>query len=217
LVKKTTDKLEITYQKQKIDFSSDFVMAKYSELIQKETGIDIDTDNTFEKLSVSVKKADIRFENQNIKVWSELVDELFKKVARPNIIQPTFVVDYPIATTPLAKAKSDNPSYAQRFQLIVAGGFELVNAYSELNDPIEQEKRFRDQMIMKESGWQEAQELDENFIEALKYGMPPTAGWGMGIDRLVMILTDQHSIKEVIPFPTLKPVQTPKPKNSLTS
>ncbi|MEX2361658.1 MAG: amino acid--tRNA ligase-related protein, partial [Patescibacteria group bacterium] len=101
----------------------------------------------------------------------------------------------------------DNPELAERFQLIAAGGFELVNAYTELNDPVDQEGRFREQMKMKQAGWEEAQLLDENFVEALKFGLPPTAGWGMGIERLVMILTDQHSIKEVIAFPTLRPLK----------
>jgi len=210
LVKKVTGSLKISYQKQEVDFSGDFTVERYSELIEKETGLNIDRLDTFAKLKTAVKEKKITFENQDIKVWSELVDELFKKVVRPKIVQPTFVIDYPISTTPLAKTKTDNPQYAQRFQLILAGGFELINAYSELNDPIEQEERFREQMKMKKEGWAEAQVLDENYIEALKYGMPPTAGWGLGIDRLVMILTDQYSIKEVIPFPTLRPINGKK-------
>ncbi len=205
VVKKVCGSLTITYQGQKLDFSQDFAVKKYAEIIKEDTGIDIVKANDFDKLSAAVKKAQIKFENQNIKVWSELVDELFKKVYRPKIVQPTFVIDYPLVTTPLAKRHRDNPELAERFQLIAAGGFELVNAYTELNDPIDQEGRFREQMKMKEAGWEEAQMLDENFVEALKFGMPPTAGWGMGIERLVMILTNQSSIKEVIPFPTLRP------------
>ncbi len=207
LVKKVHGSLKITYQNQKIDFSGDFNTVKYADLIKKDTGIDIAKENDFDKLNAAVKKAKITFDNQNIKVWSEMVDELFKKVSRPKIVQPTFVVDYPLVTTPLAKKHRDNPELAERFQLIVAGGFELVNAYTELNDPVDQENRFREQLKMKQQGWEEAQMLDENFVEALKFGMPPTAGWGMGIERLVMVLTNQHSIKEVIPFPTLRPIK----------
>ena len=207
IVKKVTGSLALTYQKHQLDFSKKFIVKKYSEIIREDTGIDIKKENTFTGLEKAVKEANITFEGQKIKVWSELVDELFKKVSRPKIVQPTFVIDYPRVTTPLAKKHRDNPELAERFQLIVAGGFELVNAYTELNDPIDQENRFKEQMEMRDQGWEEAQMFDENFIEALKFGMPPTSGWGMGIERLVMILTNQHSIKEVIPFPTLRPLK----------
>jgi lysyl-tRNA synthetase class 2 len=209
LVQKTHGSLKITYQKQAIDFAGSFTVVAYADLIKQETGIDIAKETTFEQLSTAVTEKKITFEGQKISVWSELVDELFKKVCRPKIVQPTFVVDYPVATAPLAKKSAQNPNIAEKFQLILAGGYELINAYTELNDPVDQEDRFKQQVNMRESGWDEAQMLDENYIEALKYGMPPTAGWGMGIDRLVMILTDQHSIKEVIPFPTLRPEQKP--------
>jgi len=208
LVKKAHGKLELTYQKQKIDFSSPFTVTPYAELLAQETGIDITQESTFQQLSAAVKAKNITFEGQNISVWSELVDELFKKVCRPKIVQPTFVIDYPIATKPLAKRSAQNPNIAESFQLILAGGYELVNAYTELNDPVDQEARFKEQVQMRSAGWDEAQMLDENYVEALKFGMPPTAGWGMGIDRLVMILTDQYSIKEVIPFPTLRPLNS---------
>lgn len=210
LVEATNGSLTIDYQGHKLNFAGDFPVRKYHDLISEETGIDITKENTFEKLSAAVKKQKITFENQQITVWSELVDELFKKTCRPKIIQPTFVIDYPISTAPLAKRYAENPDIAQKFQLIMAGGFEIVNAYSELNDPIDQEMRFKEQMEMRDDGWDEAQMLDENYIEALKFGMPPTAGWGMGIDRITMILTDQSSIKEVIPFPTLRPLADKK-------
>lgn len=209
LVQKTHGSLKITYQKQPIDFTGSFTVVAYADLIKQEAGIDIAKEATFEQLSTAVKEKNITFEGQKISVWSELVDELFKKVCRPKIVQPTFVIDYPVATAPLAKKSAQNPNIAEKFQLILAGGYELINAYTELNDPIDQEDRFKQQVKMRDAGWDEAQMLDENYIEALKYGMPPTAGWGMGIDRLVMILTDQHSIKEVIPFPTLRPEHKP--------
>lgn len=206
IVKIAHGSLNINYQNQKLDFSGNFTVKKYHDLIKEETGIDIATEDTFAKLDVAVKAKKISFEGQKIKVWNELVDELFKKVVRPKIIDPTFVIDYPLILQPLAKQSESNPHIAEQFQLIAAGGFELVKAYSELNDPLDQEARFKEQAKMKAAGWDEAQVMDENYIEALKYGMPPTAGWGMGIDRLTMILTNQHSIKEVIPFPTLRPL-----------
>lgn len=205
VVQKVCGSLKVKYQGQTIDFSGDFAVKKYAEIVRDDTGIDIEKLTEFKDLKKAVDDKGIRFENQQIKVWSELVDELFKKVSRDKIVAPTFVIDYPIALQPLAKRHRENPELAEQFQLIAAGGFELVKAYSELNDPIDQEQRFREQMKMREAGWEEAQMLDENFIEALKFGMPPTAGWGLGIERLVMLLTDQHSIKEVIPFPTLRP------------
>lgn len=205
LVKKVTGSLKITYQGQEIDFGGEIPTKKYTDVIKTDCGIDIAREDTFEKLQKAVAGKKITFEGQDIKVWSELVDELFKKVSRPKIIQPTFVIDYPIALQPLAKQGRDDETIAEQFQLIAAGGFELLKAYSELNDPIDQERRFREQMKLGEKGWDEAMTLDENYIEALKFGMPPTSGWGMGIERMVMLLTDQHSIKEVIPFPTLRP------------
>jgi len=211
LVKKVHGSLKIKYQGQTIDFSGDFPVKKYADIVKEDTGIDLEENNTFAKLKAAVDKAGITFEGQKITVWSELVDELFKKVSRPNIVQPIFVIDHPIETTPLAKRGRDNPNIAERFQLVCCGGFELTNAYTELNDPIDQELRFREQMKLAESGWEEAQVLDENFIEALKFGMPPTTGWAIGIERIVMVLTDQHSIKEVIPFPTLRPLKDAKP------
>jgi len=205
VVKKVCGSLTVEYQGEKLNFGGEIPIKKYTDLIKEACGIDISQADTFAKLQTEVKKQKVTFENQKIVVWSELVDELFKKVARPKIIQPTFVIDYPIALQPLAKKHRDNPELAEQFQLIAGGGFELLKAYSELNDPLDQEERFRQQLQLRQIGWEEAQSLDENFIEALKFGMPPTSGWGMGIERFVMLLTNQHSIKEVIAFPTLRP------------
>lgn len=130
-------------------------------------------------------------------------DEVFKKIVRPNLINPTFVINHPKAISPLAKTNKKDPDLADRFQLIMAG-VELVNAFSELNDPIDQRERLEEQERLFRAGDQEASRFDEDFIEALEYGMPPAAGMGIGIDRLAAILTNSHSIKEVIAFPTLK-------------
>lgn len=207
LVKKVCGKLTVIYQDAELDFSTDFAIKKYVDVIAEDTGLNILELDTFDKLHKAVQAKGITFAGQKITVWSELVDELFKKVSRPKIVQPTFIIDYPVALQPLAKKHRDDPRLAEQFQLILGGGFELVKAYSELNDPLDQEARFKEQVQMGEQGWDEAQMLDDNYIEALKFGMPPTAGWGLGIERLTMLLTNQHSIKEVIPFPTLRPIK----------
>ena len=132
-----------------------------------------------------------------------LADELFKKVIRPKLVKPIFVHDYPEEMLPLAK-KLDNPAYVGAFQFY-AGGLELIKAFSELNDPLDQRERFNKQENKRAKGDEEAQRMDDDFIEALEYGMPPAAGWGLGIDRLVALLTDSHSIREVILFPLMRP------------
>jgi lysyl-tRNA synthetase class 2 len=137
-------------------------------------------------------------------IKSEDLDEIFKKEARPKIIKPTFVTHYPKSISPLAKSCPDNPELTERFQLIV-GGMEIVNGFSELNDPLEQRKRMEEQEKMYRRGDEEASRLDEDFLEALEYGMPPAAGLGIGIDRLAALITKSRNIKEVIIFPTLKP------------
>ncbi|HEX6745947.1 MAG TPA: lysine--tRNA ligase [Longimicrobium sp.] len=134
----------------------------------------------------------------------KLIDELFGELVEPKLIQPTFITDYPREMSPLAKPKRGNPELTERFELIVAGK-ELCNAYSELNDPIDQRGRFEAQLRLREQGDDEAQQLDEDFLRALEYGMPPTGGFGMGVDRLCMILSGQPSIRDVILFPTMRP------------
>ena len=133
-----------------------------------------------------------------------MLAQLFENVVEDQLIQPTIVYDYPAETSPLAKTRDDDASIAERFELFIAG-IEIANAYSELNDPEEQRRRFEDQLKKRAAGDQEAHAMDDDYIRALSYGMPPTAGEGIGIDRLTMILTDSHSIREVILFPHLRP------------
>ncbi len=163
-----------------IDFEKPFAVKKYADIITEETG----TKNPF---SLPPKE----------------LDEMFKKI-RPNIIKPTFVIDYPVDMLPLTKRKDGEEGVVDAFQLY-AGGIELVKAFSELNDPLDQRDRFEKQEKNKKAGDREAQVLDEDFLEAMEYGIPPAGGVGIGIDRLVMLLTNVSNIKEVILFPTLKP------------
>jgi lysyl-tRNA synthetase class 2 len=136
-------------------------------------------------------------------VWPRIVDELLKQFVRPKLIQPTLLIDYPVALSPLAKRKPDDPTHAERFQPYV-GGLELGNAFTELNDPVDQLARFVDQQHDRAAGDEEAMPIDEDYVNALMYGMPPTGGVGIGIDRLIVLLTDQQSLRDVILFPAMR-------------
>ncbi|MCS6889970.1 MAG: lysine--tRNA ligase, partial [Chloroflexus sp.] len=136
--------------------------------------------------------------------WGKQVDELFSVYVQPELIQPTFVLDYPVALSPLAKRRPDQPLLVERFEPVVAG-MEIGNAFTELNDPLDQEQRFIEQGRAYDAGDDEAQQMDVDFLNALMYGMPPTGGLGIGVDRTVMLFTDQPNIREVILFPHLRP------------
>jgi lysyl-tRNA synthetase class 2 len=164
-------------------------------------GNTIDFAKPFERLPM--KDAVLRFK-PDAEVTDENMLELFERFAEEKLIQPTFIVDYPKSISPLSKASPENPAIAERFELFI-GGIERANGFSELNDPKEQYERFVDQMKERESGDAEAMILDEDYIKALSYGMPPAAGIGIGIDRIVMLLTNQHTIRDVILFPHMRP------------
>lgn len=202
LIPKITGKgMRIKFGQTDIDFSAPFARLTFREAIKDCAGIDIEDYPDRDNLAKAVKKLDVKIEKHFDR--GKILDELFKDFVRPKMIQPTFIIDHPIELSPLAKKKIDNSKYVERFQLL-AGNNELINAFSELNDPIDQEERFKEQTKMKKAGDEEAHPYDEDFIMALKHGMPPTAGFGMGIDRLIALLTDSPNLKEVILFPTLK-------------
>jgi lysyl-tRNA synthetase class 2 len=189
--------MEIEYQKNKINFTAPFKRISLTDLILENFMVDIKK-ATPESLKKVFEKAGQKPDEDLPKC--KLIDELFKSI-RSKIIQPTFVTNHPLEMSPLAKRSESDPDQADRFQLVV-GGMELINAYSELNDPQEQAQRMKEQE--QQRGEQEIQRFDQDFIEALEYGMPPAAGFGLGVDRLVMLLTDAPTAKEVILFPEMR-------------
>jgi lysyl-tRNA synthetase class 2 len=193
--------LQITYDGNEIDLTPPWSRIPLRQAIKEKTGIDYREHPEAESLYHAIREIDGDVEPKA--TWSKLVDSLLKKHVRPKLIQPTFLIDYPIEISPLAKKKPDDPSTVERFQGYI-GGMEVCNAFTELNDPIDQRERFLAQVRAFEAGDEEAHQMDEDFINALSYGMPPTGGWGMGVDRLVMLFTDQPSIRDVILFPHLR-------------
>lgn len=194
----------ITYQEKEIIFKRPFKRLSFRNALIKYAKLDIekypDQASLYKKARAMGLK-DITARDGRGKIC----DELYKEFVRKHLVQPTFIIDHPVELSPLAKQKAKDPRYVERFQLVLGEGLEMCNAFSELNDPKEQRARFEDQQKLREKGDEEAQQVDEDFIEALSHGMPPTVGFGMGIDRLVSLLTDQRNIKEVILFPTLRP------------
>jgi lysyl-tRNA synthetase class 2 len=142
--------------------------------------------------------------------YGKAIAELFELLAEPHLIQPTIIYDFPLAVSPLSKKKPDEPDWVERFEFYI-GGFEVGNAFSELNDPEDQRQRFLDQLDQKEKGDDEAHQMDEDYVRALGYGLPPTAGEGIGIDRLTMLLTNSKSIRDVILFPLMRPITKQQP------
>lgn len=186
---------------QTIDFKAPYERLPMLEAIEKHTGIDVSGMDE-PALRAVCKKMHIEVDHSMGK--GKLIDEIFTEKVEDNLIQPTYITDYPIEMTPLAKKHRSKEGLVERFELFV-NGKEIANAYSELNDPIDQRERFEEQLRLAERGDEEAMALDEDFLRALEYGMPPTSGLGIGIDRLAMLLTNQNSIQEVLFFPQMKP------------
>lgn len=204
LVKEINKDYKIKLGDKTINFKPPFKKVKFRDLVLKQSGIDIDKNRDFESLKKTIIKKNIQDINlKDAQHYGALMDELYKKICRPNIIQPTFLTHYPVEMIPLAKRNEKDPTKINSFQLLVKGA-ELVKAYDELNDPQDQRQRLEEQQKFLKKGDESAMPLDEDFLEALEVGLPPTAGYGLGIDRLIMTLTGNESIKEVIFFPFMK-------------
>ena len=202
IIKKINKKPSFKFNGQKINFIKNIPSVAFWSVLERHAMIISPEKLSRDDMALKAKQFGLNPEAHDSK--EKIANEIYSKICRPKMIQPVFLVDHPIAISPLAKGHAKNPNLADRFQLIV-GGIELVNGFSELNDPLEQRKRMEAQEKMREAGEKEAEPLDEDFIEALEYGMPPAAGLGLSIDRLTMLLSDKHNIKEVILFPTMKP------------
>ena len=190
-----------------VDLSGEWPSVSFRDLILQYGNIDIHVYNTKEKLLEQIRALNIEIDSEvpleNLG-YGNLVDQLYKKVARPHLVNPVFLVEHPISLSPLARANDDDPEITDRFQLVINGA-EIINAYSELVDPQEQERRLEEQARLKANGDEEAMPMDYDYIHAMEYGMPPISGWGMGIDRLIQLLTSSENIKDVVLFPLMKP------------
>ena len=195
---------KITYQGTEIDLTPAWRRITMIDAIKEVTGIDFNTVKTDEEAQALAKEKGVEYEEiKNTR--GHIINEFFETFVEETLIQPTFIMDYPVEVSPLTKRKKDNPSLVERFELFI-GGREYGNAYSELNDPIDQYERFVKQVEAKEKGDEEAGGMDEDFVNALEIGLPPTGGLGIGLDRLIMLLTDSASIRDVLFFPTMKPL-----------
>ena len=192
----------ISYGEHHIDFGPRWQRVSIPGAILAQTGIDVLALKTHEELIAAIRARKLPVETKPS--WAKQVDELFSEIIQPTLIQPTFIVDHPVALSPLAKRHDYNPAITERFEAIVAG-MEIGNGYSELNDPFDQESRFLGQLQDAAQGDDEAHQLDSDYINALMYGMPPTGGLGMGIDRMAMVFANQASIRDVVVFPHMRP------------
>lgn len=193
--------LKITYGEHEIDFASPWARKPMHELVKEATGVDFLAFDTAEEAHKAAKELGIAVDPKLN--WGQVLEVVFEEKVEETLIQPTHVTDHPMDISPLAKVHRDNPRLVERFETFI-NGWEIANAFTELNDPKVQRERFEQQVAAREAGDDEAQMLDDDFVTALEYGLPPTAGWGLGVDRLVMLLTNSTNIRDVICFPTLK-------------
>ena len=204
--------LKVMVGDKEVDLSGEWEEVSFRDLILRYVDIDIDVYNTKEKLLDRIKELKLEIDSETPLEdlgYGNLVDQLYKKVARCHVVNPIFLSKHPISLSPLARANDDNKNITDRFQLVINGA-EIINAYSELVDPVEQEKRLLEQAALKEQGDEEAMTMDYDYIDAMEYGMPPISGWGMGIDRIVQLLTNSENIKDCVMFPLMKPLNDQK-------
>ena len=192
---------KITYGGYDLDLGQPFARITMTDAVKQFTGVDFDQVKDTEEAKKIAAEKGVEFEERHVK--GDILNLFFEEFVEKNLIQPTFIIDYPVEISPLTKRKPDKPEFTERFELFIVGR-EYGNAYSELNDPIDQRARFEYQEYLRENGDDEANMIDEDFLTALEYGMPPTGGLGVGIDRFVMLLTESVSIRDVILFPTMK-------------
>jgi len=193
---------KVKYQGQEIDLAPPWNRMTMVEAVEKYAGVNFDTVEGDKEARDIAKEKNVHIDDNATK--GEVLNLMFEEFAEEHLIQPTFIMDYPVEVSPLTKRKPDMPSFTERFELFITSR-EMANAYSELNDPIDQRGRFLSQVAKREAGDEEANMMDDDYITALEYGMPPTGGLGVGIDRLIMLLTDSYSIRDVLLFPTMKP------------
>jgi len=192
----------VDFQGTELDFTPPWNRISMSGAVLKHTGVDFDAIDDLEEAKVAAKKLGVQIEPYMTK--GHLISEAFEIHCEGHLIQPTFITHYPVEISPLAKRNPENPAITDRFEAFV-NTWEIANAFSELNDPIDQRERFESQVEAKDLGDDEAHPMDEDFLNALEVGMPPTGGLGIGIDRMIMLLTNSPSIRDVILFPTMKP------------
>ena len=214
LAEKVCGSAVITYNGVEIDLSKPFARLTMNDAIKKYAGIDFDEVKTDEEAKALAKEHHIEYEERHTK--GDIINLFFEEYCEKELIQPTFIMDHPLAISPLTKKKPSDPTKVERFELFI-NTWEMCNAYSELNDPIDQRERFAAQDAAFAAGDEEANHTDEDFLNALEYGMPPTGGIGYGIDRLVMLLTDSPAIRDVLLFPTMKPLNGVKDENGVSS
>ncbi|MEW6236927.1 MAG: lysine--tRNA ligase [Candidatus Omnitrophota bacterium] len=206
-LEKVLGSLTFEYLGKMIDFSPPWPRKSFRDVILEGVGIDIDEHKTKKELLDAIHGKGITLEDINVGAlgWGALIDALYKKTCRPQILSPLFLTSHPKELSPLARANDADPSITDRFQLVVAG-MEIVNAYSELVDPIDQRQRLAAQQSLRDAGDEEAMELDEDYVQCMEYGMPPISGWGMGIDRFVALITNEENIKNTVYFPLMRPL-----------
>jgi lysyl-tRNA synthetase class 2 len=203
MMEKVFGTLQFEYQGQVLDFQRPWPRIDYKQVILERAGVDLDKYPDLESLTQVLREKGIEPDTKLGR--GRLIDQLFKKFVRPDLIKPSFLINHPLDISPLAKKHADNPNYVQRFQVLFAGA-EVGNGFSELNDPLEQRARFEEQAALRDRGDDEAHMPDFDFVEALEYGMAPTGGFGVGIDRFFSILTNSETIRDVVFFPTMKPL-----------
>ena len=204
----------ITYKGVEMDLGKPFARITMVDAVKKYAGVDFDQIHTLEEARAVAKEKGVEFEGRHKK--GDILNLFFEEFAEEHLVQPTFVLDHPVEISPLTKKKPGNPDYVERFEFFM-NGWEMANAYSEINDPIDQRERFRAQEELLAQGDEEANHTDEDFLNALEVGMPPTGGIGFGIDRMVMLLTDSPAIRDVLLFPTMKTLGGVKSENGVNS